>query len=178
MNSYTFIDNKLIFNDEFNEPIIFIDNINNFDSNNPNHLYFPNVKIIKFGKYFNQNIDNINFPNTITHIYFGNNFNQNIDNIKWPQSLLYLSFGKYFNPSKIFDNNNIIKKYIFPIQLEQIIINGKIYLINDNINDIDKKRMERCNAAMNRWSQTLTPLKYKPDYNKFQKNNLMWSMDI
>jgi hypothetical protein len=76
---------KLItFDDNFNEPI--------------NDLIFPpSVINLKFGKLFNQTIDNC-IPLTIKYLTFGRDFNIPIKYML-PGSIIYLAFGRYFNQS-------------------------------------------------------------------------------
>ena len=55
--------------------------------------FLTNLTDLRFGYYFNQNVDNL--PNTLTHLRFGYYFNQNIDNL--PNNLTHLTFGEKFN---------------------------------------------------------------------------------
>ena len=50
---------------------------------------------VKFGKYFNQSVDNL--PESLTHLEFGDMFNQPVENL--PNSLTHLEFSciSYFN---------------------------------------------------------------------------------
>ena len=47
--------------------------------------------------FFNQNINKVNFPNSLTHIGFYGKFNQNIDKVNFPNSLKNISFVGDFN---------------------------------------------------------------------------------
>ena len=48
---------------------------------------------------FNQSLDNVIFPQSLTSLKFGDRFNQSLDNVKFPQSLTSLTFGFHFNQS-------------------------------------------------------------------------------
>ena len=48
---------------------------------------------------FNQSLDNVIFPQSLTSLTFGWDFNQSLDNVKFPQSLISITFGYYFNQS-------------------------------------------------------------------------------
>jgi hypothetical protein len=105
MKEYQIINNKMIFNDNFDKSL---DNYNKIMKDN-------SIKDLKLGYFFNQPIDNlpnsithltlaekfnqpINYlPNSITHLYFTSNsiFNQLID--KLPNSITHLELGGYFN---------------------------------------------------------------------------------
>jgi len=55
-----------------------------------------NTKIIKFDDYFNESIDNLNYPKKVTHMIFGRDFNRSIIGCI-PMTIKYLSFGYKFN---------------------------------------------------------------------------------
>ena len=77
---YRIKDDWMVFNGVFNEPLT--------------NVVFPvSIQKIKFGYYFNQEINNL--PNNITHLIFGWKFNQDVSEL--PNSLTYLDFGHNFN---------------------------------------------------------------------------------
>jgi len=53
----------------------------------------------KFGVHFNQSLDNVALPPTLTHLKFGNRFNQSLVNVTLPPTLTYLEFEYDFNQS-------------------------------------------------------------------------------
>lgn len=69
-----------------------------------------------FSFYFNEPIDNFDFPNTLKTIVFGHCFNQNIDNVKFPDSLVTIVFDSSFQQK--------IDNIKFPDSLETIIFNA------------------------------------------------------
>lgn len=61
--------------------------------NLPRHL-----KTLNFGDKFNQNLNEVHLPSFLESLTFGNNFNQSLDLVTFPQ-LLSLTFGERFNQS-------------------------------------------------------------------------------
>ena len=58
-----------------------------------------NVESIVIDDNFNENIDDITFPEKMSSIHFWNYFNQSIKKIIFPSSLKSISFGTGFNQS-------------------------------------------------------------------------------
>ena len=85
--------------------------INNFEYSLL-HLIPPCLESITFGSHFNQNIDEVKFPDSLQSITFGFWFNQNIDEVKFPDSLQILTFGRHFNQK--------IDEVKFPANLQSI----------------------------------------------------------
>lgn len=99
------------------------------------HNFFENnttLKLIDFGFCFNENIDNLIFPNSVEIIKFGFNFMQSVDKVNFPINLHTI----IFNAPLIKPLNNLPNtiKYLeffkinisldnLPISLEKIIIN-------------------------------------------------------
>ena len=72
----------VVFNKRFNQKLI------------PDIIEFLSKhQKVKFGKDFNQFVDNL--PNSLTHLKLGVDFNQPVNNL--PNSLTHLKFGKDFN---------------------------------------------------------------------------------
>ena len=61
---------------------------------------------ITFGDEFNQNIEKVIWPKSLTSIVFGYWFNQPVEKVIWPNSLTSLKFGYTFN-HKITNLQNI-----------------------------------------------------------------------
>ncbi len=64
-----------------------------FNNSLRNACFPKNITHLEFGRYFNQNVNNM--PNTITHLTFGHNFNQTIN--KFPDKVKHLTFGYKFD---------------------------------------------------------------------------------
>lgn len=71
--------------DEFRD----IDNIVSIHFKSLDGVIFPSS--LTLGQNFNQPIDNVIFPQSLTHLTFGSEFNQPIDNVKFPDSLTHLT---------------------------------------------------------------------------------------
>ena len=85
----------------------------------------PNyATIINFSNCFNEGIENIYFPSSLTELIFGYWFNQSIKNVSFPESLIKLCFDDNFEQ----DVNNIK----FPPQLKYL----KLGAIDSNIDQI------------------------------------------
>ena len=79
--------------DLFNEHLF--DNFKIYD--NKEIQYIKYATQITFRECFNQSIDMIKWPESLSQIYFGHNFNQPVETVKWPGSLAQIYFGACFN---------------------------------------------------------------------------------
>jgi len=48
---------------------------------------------------FNQTVDNLKLPQSLTHLTFGCMFNKSIDNLKLPKSITHLTLSSRFDQS-------------------------------------------------------------------------------
>ncbi len=61
-------------------------------------VVFPiSLRVLKFGKYFNQPVDDIKFPEGLESLQFGMSFNQPVNQLQLPMGLKHLVFGQGFN---------------------------------------------------------------------------------
>lgn len=100
---------------------------------------------IDFGLFFNQSIDNIEFPPNLETLTLSAKFNQPLDNVKFPESLKKIEMGYYFNQSLqnvklppnlkefVFESRNIELLYNlkFPQSLEILTLKNANKSIND-----------------------------------------------
>ncbi len=107
---------------------------NDYKGDIPHNLFENNttLKLIDFGYNFNENIDNLIFPNSVEIIKFGYHFTQSVNKVNFPINLHTIIFN---SPLIVPLNNlpNTIKRLEFfkidvpldnlPISLEEIIIN-------------------------------------------------------
>jgi hypothetical protein len=52
----------------------------------------PNVAELEFFSRFNEPLDRVDLPQTITHLRFGARFDKSLRNVKLPRSLTHLAF--------------------------------------------------------------------------------------
>src|SRR5436305_6702527 len=91
---------------KYTKTIHFDKNISNlvirllYDSNesmNDRLTKFPNLKKLKFGRYYNQPLKEGYLPSNLTQLTFGYEFNQLLKEEYLPSTLTKLTFGRKFN---------------------------------------------------------------------------------
>ena len=82
----------ITFGSNFNKPIGIKEDDKDYGLMETQNCLPRNLVFLKFGKFFNQRVDNL--PPTITHLIFGEYFEQPVDHL--PVSLKYLKFGESF----------------------------------------------------------------------------------
>ena len=107
----------------FKNNLINISFVNTFDEplDSIELSYFSNLKILSFGKFFNQPIEHIYFPN-LQQLSFGSCFNKPIERLSTPK-LQQLSFGACFD--------NPIEKLNTPNLQEIFFGDGLVYSIDN-----------------------------------------------
>lgn len=116
---------KIIFDNEFDEPIDLIN-------------FLDHIESIKFGYWFNQSIINVEWPKSLKELVFTGEFSQSIDEI--PDSIEILKFGYSFN-YKINKLPSSLKKLVFGKKFNQSLDNVKIPVLLSTIifgDDYDK----------------------------------------
>lgn len=87
----------------------------NYFNNNIDELkYLTKLRVLKFGKHFNHSIDSIKYLTELKVLKFGEYFNQEITSLQFLDNLTYLRVGKKFNKSLSPIKNKKIKKLICP----------------------------------------------------------------
>jgi len=111
--------------------------------------FSPNLKIIDFGYYFNQSVENIVLPDSVEIIIFGYEFSQSINNMRFPKKIHTIIFNHIQNFNLINNLPNTIKCLQFfkittildnlPTSLEKIIINDILLCAQFSASKIIKK---------------------------------------
>jgi hypothetical protein len=142
-----------------------IDEISFNDNFNGKVDLFSHLRIINFGFYFNQNVDNL--PSSVKEINFGPYFEQKIDNL--PESIISLKFGSYFNQSV--DH--------LPNSLENLSFG---YYFNNEVNNLPQSLKSlsfgrRFNKNVDKLPNGITSLVFGSEFNQ-PVNNLPSSLEI
>ena len=159
------LDNNLFFGAELH----FLELELNFSLELHKYFFPPTLKILKFGKKYNQIIKENVLPDNLEELYFGNKFNQTIEKNVLPQELKILHFGYLFNQR--------LYKKILPEKLTELCF-GATYNFDisnelpDNLEKLYLGNNFNVEIQKNALPKNLITLKFGYSYNKDISSNI------
>lgn len=125
----------------------------------PDLSFVNKLTHLSFGKYFNQNIDNL--PQSLTHLTFDTCFDQKIDNL--PKSLIYLELGQFFD-----QNCDNLPENLIHLNFKNSRFKRKINNLPKSLTHLTCGR--EFNQKIENWPPFLTHLKFTSEYTQKLEN--------
>ncbi|CAM9376425.1 unnamed protein product [Ectocarpus fasciculatus] len=118
-------------------------------------VYPRNLKVLRFGPFFNRSMKNSSLPMSLQELTFGRKFNQRLDNFSWPNSLQRVTLGTNFNKP--------ICRVQFPASLQYITFKGHF---DQEIEQVSWPRdLQELDLGM-KFNQRIDKVKWPPSLQK------------